>query len=69
MIAHGIPEYIRSDNDSGFIAKELFSWIPGIEVKTTYIALDNPRENGFSESTNGIFRDSLLYGWVGKAND
>jgi len=37
MIIHGIPKYVRSDNDPEFIAKELRSWLSGIGVKTACI--------------------------------
>ena len=39
IITHGIPEYIRSDNGSEFIAKVLRAWLSGIGVKTAYITL------------------------------
>jgi putative transposase len=42
MIANGIPEYIRSDNDPEFIAKELRNWLSGIGVKTAYIEPSSP---------------------------
>ncbi|WP_150114210.1 IS3 family transposase [Polynucleobacter yangtzensis] len=64
MIAHGIPEYIRSDNGPEFIAKELRSWLSGMGVKTAYITPGSPWENGFCESFNGTFRDNLLDGEI-----
>ena len=60
MVTHGIPEYIRSDNGPEFIAKDLRRWLSGIGVKTDYIELNCPWENGFCESFNGTFRDNLL---------
>ena len=37
MIENGIPEYIRSNNGSDFIAKDLRSWLSGIRVKTAFV--------------------------------
>lgn len=64
MIDNGIPEYIRSDNGSEFIAKELRSWLSGIGVKTAHIEPGSPWENGFCESFNGTIRDNLLDGEI-----
>jgi len=64
MVIHGMPEYIRSDNEPEFIAKDLRSWLSGIGVKTAYITPGSPWENGFCESFNGTFRDNLLDGEI-----
>ena len=64
MIIHGIPEHIRSHNGPEFIAKELRTWLSGVGVKTAYITLGSPWENGFCESFNGTFRDNLLDGEI-----
>ena len=37
MAQHGVPEFIRSDNGSEFIAKELQSWLAEQNIKTIYI--------------------------------
>ena len=50
LMIFGIPEYIRSDNGSEFIAKKLHSWLSDIGVKTAYIEPGSPWENGFCES-------------------
>ena len=62
MVTLGIPEYIRLDNGSEFIAKYLHKLLSGIVVKTAYIELGSPWENGFCESFKGTFRDNLLNG-------
>ena len=64
MMIHGLPEYIRSDNDPEFIAKELSSWLSGIGVKAAYIEPGSYWGNGFCESFNGTLRDNLLDGEI-----
>ena len=39
---HGAPEYIRSDNGSEFIAKELQRWLAVNHIKTIYIEPGSP---------------------------
>jgi len=57
---HGAPEYIRSDNSSEFIAKELQRWLAENNIKTIYIEPGSPWQNGFVESFHGRFRDECL---------
>jgi transposase InsO family protein len=57
---HGAPEYIRSDNGSEFIAKELQRWLADNKIKTIYIESGSPWQNGFVESSHGRFRDECL---------
>ena len=64
FIIHGAPDYIRSDNGSEFIAKELRRWLQRIGVKTVYIEPGSPWENGYIESFNGKLRDELLNGEI-----
>ena len=64
FILHGVPDYIRSDNGSEFIAKELRKWLQSIGVKTAYIEPGSPWENGYIESFNGKLRDELLNGEI-----
>jgi len=56
----GIPNYIRSDNGSEFVEKELRKWLTNIGVKTSYIEPGSPWENGYVESFNGKMRDEFL---------
>lgn len=56
----GIPEHIRSDNGSEFVAKEVCSWLSRIGVKTLFIEPGSPWENGYVESFNGKLRDEVL---------
>lgn len=62
FLTEGIPEYIRSDNVSEFVAKSVQDFLSKIEVKTAYITPGSPWENGFNERFNGILRDELLNG-------
>lgn len=57
---HGAPEFIRSDNGSEFIAKELQQWLAAERIKTIYIEPASPWQNGFVESFHGRFRDECL---------
>ena len=57
---HGAPEFIRSDNGSEFIAKELQRWLAKNNIKTIYIEPGSPWENGFVESFHSRFRDECL---------
>ena len=57
---HGAPEFIRSDNGSEFIAKELQRWLAEAKIKTIYIEPAGPWQNGFVESFHGRFRDECL---------
>ena len=64
FIERGVPEYIRSDNGSEFTAKAVREWLSNVGVKTLYIELGSPWENGYNESFNGKFRDELLNGEI-----
>ena len=55
-----IPEHIRSDNGSEFIAEKLRKWLNTLSVKPLYIKQGSPWENGFVESFHSRFRDELL---------
>ena len=55
-----VPEYIRSDNGPEFTAKAVRDWLNRLEVKTLFIELGSPWENGYIESFNGKLRDELL---------
>jgi putative transposase len=60
MQEHGRPEYIRSDNGSEFINKELRKWLSDHGVQPVYIEPGSPCQNGYIESFNGKFRDECL---------
>jgi len=60
FILRGIPEHIRSDNGPEFTAKAIRGWLGRLGVKTLFIELGSPRENGYIESFNGNLRDELL---------
>ena len=54
---HGAPEFIRSDNGSELIAKDLQRWLAEEKIKTIYIEPASPWQNGFVESFHSRFRD------------
>ena len=60
FVERGMPEHIRSDNGSKFIAKRVRNWLGKQQVKTLYIEPGSPRENGYIESFNSKLRDELL---------
>ena len=60
IVEHGAPEFIRSDNGSEFIAKELQRWLAENKIKTIYIEPGSPWQNGHVESFNGSLRDECL---------
>lgn len=64
MIAHGVPEHIRSDNGPEMTAKIVRGWLAGVGTQTLYIEPGSPWENGYCVSFNGKLRDELLNGEI-----
>lgn len=62
FVAHGSPDYIRSDNGPECCAKAVRAWLRQVGVTTLYIAPGSPWENGYNESFNGTLRNELLNG-------
>ena len=63
FVQRGLPDYIRSDNGAEFTAMAVRDWLGKIGVKTLYIQLGSPWENGYVESFNGKCGMSLrLFG-------
>jgi putative transposase len=60
FLERGVPQHIRSDNGSEFIAEELRDWLKTLNVKPLYILPGSPWENGFVESFHSRFRAELL---------
>lgn len=60
MSVRGVPQHIRSDNGSEFIAREVQDWFGEIGIKTIYIELGNPWQNGHVESFHNRLRDECL---------
>jgi putative transposase len=56
----GVPEYLRSDNGSEFIAQAIQTWLKQRQVKAHYIEPGSPWQNAYGESFNGKFRDECL---------
>ena len=60
MLAHGVPEHIRSDNGPEFTAKTIRQWLSANQVKTVYIKPGAPWENAYAESFISRVRDERL---------
>ena len=60
MATYGVPEHIRSDNDSEFIARTIQQGLKGHQIKTLYIGPGSPWKNGYIESFHSRFRDECL---------
>ncbi|MFK5922799.1 MAG: integrase core domain-containing protein [Verrucomicrobiota bacterium] len=60
MAQRGMPQYIRSDNGSEFIAKEVQHWLREMGIKTIYIDPGSPWQNGHVESFHNRLRDECL---------
>ena len=60
MSVRGVPQHIRSDNGSEFIAREVQDWFGEIGIKTIYIEPGNPWQNGHVESFHNRLRDECL---------
>ena len=50
FVYRGVPEYIRSDNGPEFTANVVREWLGRMGVKTLFIELGSPWENGYIES-------------------
>ena len=64
MLFRGIPENIRSDNGSEFVAEELRKWLAKVGTGTLYIEPGSLWENGYCESFSGKLRDECLNGEI-----
>mgnify|MGYP001967485327 CR=1 FL=1 len=60
VTAYGIPEHIRSDNGTEFIAQKIQQWLQENGIKTIYIDPGSPWQNGYIESFHRRFRDECL---------
>lgn len=60
MAQRGVPKYIRSDNGSEFIARELQEWLRELGIGTIYIDPGSPWQNGHVESFHNRLRDECL---------
>jgi putative transposase len=56
----GGPCYLRSDNGSEFVEKNLQKWLRQNNVDSIFITPGSPWENGYCESFNGKLRDECL---------
>jgi len=61
MMQYGIPEHIRSDNGTEFIAGKIQRWLRVNQIKTLYIEPGSPWQNGYIESFHCHFRDEYLH--------
>ena len=60
FIVKGMPDYIRSDIGSEFTAVLVRKWLSKLNVKTLFIELGSPWENGYNESFNDNSEMSCL---------
>jgi putative transposase len=60
MATYGVPEHIRSDNGSEFIAHTIQQGLKDHQIKTLYIDPGSPWQNGYIESFHSRFRDECL---------
>jgi putative transposase len=60
FVRRGTPAYLRSDNGSEFSNAEIREWLKRVGVRTMFIELGSPWENGYIESFNRKLRDELL---------
>jgi len=60
MSERGVPQFIRSDNGSEFIAKEVQHWFEELGIGTIYIDPGSPWQNGHVESFHNRLRDECL---------
>lgn len=60
MAERGVPSYIRSDNGSEFIAREVQDWLREMGIGTIYIEPGSPWQNGHVESFHNRLRDECL---------
>ena len=60
MLAHGVPEHVRSDNGPEFTAKAIRKWLSANQIKTVYIKPGAPWANAYAESFIARVRDELL---------
>ena len=59
-MTYGIPEHIRSDNGTEFIAGKIQRWLRENQIKSLYIEPGSPWQNGYIESYHSRFRDECL---------
>ena len=48
LLKHGKPDFIRSDNGSGFASEGFQTWLKKVSVKPIHIYPDSPWENGYT---------------------
>ena len=56
----GAPTFLRSDNGSEFIARDLGIWLAVHEVSTRFIEPGKPWQNGLAESFHSRLREECL---------
>ncbi|MFD2610784.1 IS3 family transposase, partial [Deinococcus taklimakanensis] len=56
----GAPGFIRSDNGSEFIARDLGIWLALQDIGTRFIEPGKPWQNGFAESFHSRLREECL---------
>jgi putative transposase len=60
MKEYGVPEHLRSDNGSEFIAYAVQDWLKNKNIQTIYIKPGSPWENAYIESFHDKMRTEFL---------
>jgi len=60
IAGRGAPDFIRSDNGSEFIARDLGIWLAVQDIGTRFIEPGKPWQNGFAESFHARLRAECL---------
>ncbi len=47
MLAHGVPEHVRSDNGAEMTARRVTQWLASVGTKSLFIEPGSPWENGY----------------------
>jgi transposase InsO family protein len=64
MLAHGVPEHVRSDNGAEMTARRVKQWLQTVGTQPLFMEPGSPWENGYCESFNGKLRDECLNGEI-----
>jgi putative transposase len=60
IAAHGVPLYLRGDNDAAFVADAVQLWLYEAGIQTISIDPGKPWQHGKEERFNGTMRDACL---------
>ena len=64
MLAHGVPEHVRSDNGAEMAARYVRQWLQTVGTEPLFIEPGSPWEKGYCEYFNSKLRDECLNGEI-----